>query len=106
MSKLNPPLEPGDRIVLLHMDDPFSPVKPGTFGTVIDIKKVPFGRSSGEIEFHYKVDWDNGSTLALEPQVDTWAYKSDYDNRKGKKIDESYQTYENLYEEYKKRGII
>jgi hypothetical protein len=106
MSKLNPKLEVGDRIVLLNMDDPFGPVKPGTFGTVIGVEKVPFRLVDEESDFHYKIDWDNGSKLALEPEVDTWVYKSDYDKRKGKKIEESYKTYEKLYEEYKKRGII
>ena len=42
MSKLNPKLESGDRIVLLHMSDPYSAVKPGTAGTVIGIQNFSF----------------------------------------------------------------
>jgi hypothetical protein len=51
------------------------------------------------------MDWDNGSSLSLEPDVDTWVLKSDYDKKK-KKVEESYEVYETLYEEYKKRGVI
>lgn len=103
MSKLNPVLEVGDRIVLLHMDDPYSPVKPGTAGTVLSVKEMPFFQES---DYNYDVSWDNGSSLSLEPDVDSWVLKSDYDKKKGQKVDESYQTYEKLYEEYKKRGVI
>ena len=106
MSILNPKLEVGDRIVLLNMDDPFGPIKPGTFGTVIGIQKLPFKLSDNERDFHYQIDWDNGSKLSLEPDVDTWVFKSDYDKKKANKIGESYKTYEKLYEEYKKRGVI
>jgi hypothetical protein len=51
------------------------------------------------------MDWDNGSSLSLEPDFDTWVLKSDYDKKK-KKVEESYEVYETLYEEYKKRGVI
>jgi hypothetical protein len=101
MSQLNPKLEPGDRIVLIHMSD-FGAVKPGTVGTVISIQKVPFGDRS---DYNYIMDWDNGSSLSLEPDFDTWVLKSDYDKKK-KKVEESYEVYETLYEEYKKRGVI
>ena len=103
MSKLNPKLEVGDRIVLLHMGDPYSAVKPGTAGTVIGIQKIPFSDYS---DYNYQMDWVTGSTLSLEPDVDSWILKSDYDKKKSKKIEESYKTYEKLYEEYKKRGVI
>ena len=42
MSQLNPKLEPGDRIVLLHMDDPYSAVSMGTKRTLLKMLKVPF----------------------------------------------------------------
>jgi hypothetical protein len=102
MSKLNPKLEVGDRIVLLHMADSYSAVKPGTSGTVISIQKTPFGDRT---DYNYIMDWDNGSSLSLEPDVDTWVLKSDYDKKK-KTVEESYEVYETLYEEYKKRGVI
>jgi hypothetical protein len=102
MSKLNPKLEVGDRIVLLHMADSYSAVKPGTSGTVISIQKTPFGDRT---DYNYIMDWDNGSSLSLEPDVDTWVLKSDYDKKK-KTVEESYKVYETLYEDYKKRGVI
>jgi len=101
MSQLNPKLEPGDRIVLIHMSD-FGAVKPGTVGTVISIQKTPFGNKT---DYNYIMDWDNGSSLSLEPDFDTWVLKSDYD-KKRKKVEESYEVYETIFEEYKKRGVI
>jgi len=75
MSKkgLNPKLEVGDRIILVHMDG--EDVGPGTKGEVIKIEKMPsFGSS---IDYQYRVNWfdDNGkviSTLSLLPDADGW----------------------------------
>lgn len=50
----------GTRIVLQHMNDPHHPVPPGTKGT---IRLVDDG-------CNIHVDWDNGRTLCLIPQVD------------------------------------
>ena len=72
MSELNPKLEPGDRIVLLHMDDPYSAVRMGTKGTVVKIVKVPF-----DMGYQYSVKWDNGSTLDLLPESDSWVLSTD-----------------------------
>ncbi len=72
MSELNPKLEPGDRIVLLHMDDPYSAVHMGTKGTVVKIVKVPF-----DMGYQYSVKWDNGSTLDLLPESDSWVLSTD-----------------------------
>lgn len=77
MSELNPKLEPGDRIVLLHMDDPYSAVRMGTKGTVVKIVNLPFGMGT-----QYNVKWDNGSTLDLIPDVDSWILSKDVDNKK------------------------
>ena len=52
----------GTRIVLNWMEDPFSPVAPGTCGTVQFVDDI------GQI--HMK--WDNGRTLALIPGVDSF----------------------------------
>ena len=52
MSQLNPKLEPGDRIVLLHMDDPYSAVRMGTKGTVVKIVRVPF-----DMGYQYNIKW-------------------------------------------------
>ena len=48
------------RIRLLHMDDPYNPVEPGTTGTVEMVD------DAGQIH----VQWDNGRTLAICPEVD------------------------------------
>jgi hypothetical protein len=101
MSQLNPKLEAGDRIVLLHMEDNFGP-KIGTFGTVIARQEVPYHLGRG---YNYLMKWDDGNMLSLDPDDDTWILKSDYDKKK-KKVEESYEVYETLYEEYKKRGVI
>lgn len=82
MSQINPPLEPGDRIVLLHMDDPYSAVKIGTKGTVVKIVKIPFGLGT-----QYTVNWDNGQNLDLIPEVDSWIKAEDVKPRN--KINES-----------------
>ena len=52
----------GTRLELINMDDPFSPVEPGTKGT------VEFVDDMGQI--HMK--WDNGRTLALVPGEDSF----------------------------------
>ena len=48
---------PGTRIRLIEMNDPYSPVSPGTEGTVNFI--------DDQCQLH--VDWDNGPTIALIP---------------------------------------
>lgn len=77
MSQLNPKLEPGDRIVLLHMDDPYSAVRMGTKGTVVKIVKVPF-----DMGYQYSVKWDDGSTLDLLPETDSWVLATDVKSKK------------------------
>jgi hypothetical protein len=72
MSQFYPKLEPGDRIVLLHMDDPYSAVRMGTKGTVIKVVTLPFGMGT-----QYNVKWDSGSTLDLIPDVDSWILSTD-----------------------------
>jgi hypothetical protein len=72
MSQLNPKLEPGDRIVLLHMDDPYSAIRMGTKGTVLKMVTLPFGMG-----YQYNIKWDNGSTLDLLPDTDSWILATD-----------------------------
>ena len=72
MSQLNPKLEPGDRIVLLHMDDPYSAIRMGTKGTVLKMVTLPFGMG-----YQYNIKWDNGSTLDLLPDTDSWILTTD-----------------------------
>lgn len=67
MSQLNPELTPGDRIILLHMEDPYGKVPMGTKGTVLKVVKLPFGLGT-----QYQITWDNGSSLDLIPGEDSW----------------------------------
>ena len=53
----------GTRIKLIHMDDPYAPVPKGMTGTVVAVD------DAGNI--HMK--WDNGRTLAICPEVDSFA---------------------------------
>ena len=53
---------PGTRIVLSRMNDPFSPVEPGTRGT------VRYVDDAGQVA----VAWDNGRSLSLIPGVDSF----------------------------------
>ena len=52
----------GTRIELIYMNDPFAPVPDGTKGT------VEFVDDMGQL--HMK--WDNGRTLGLIPNVDSF----------------------------------
>lgn len=52
----------GTRIELISMCDPFSPIYPGTKGTVVHVDDM------GTI--HMK--WDNGRTLGLLPYEDSF----------------------------------
>jgi len=61
---INPKLNIGDRVVLLHMDGEMS-VSPGEQGTVTSVSKV-FG------DDQYNVSWDGGSKLALISSADLW----------------------------------
>ena len=53
---------PGTRIQLLHMNDPYSPVEPGTRGTVELIDSMA--------QIHMK--WDNGRSLPLNRDEDSF----------------------------------
>lgn len=61
----NAPLEKGDKVICIKMDDPYSPVTSGTPGIVRRVSDV-FG------EKQYDVDWKSGSKLALIDGVDMW----------------------------------
>lgn len=53
---------PGTRVMLLHMNDPYSPVEDGMRGTVDLVDDI------GQIFMR----WDNGRTLPLVPGEDTF----------------------------------
>ena len=91
MSQLNPKLEPGDRIVLLHMDDPYSAVRMGTKGTVLKIVRVPF-----DMGYQYNVKWDDGSVLDLLPEADSWVLATDVKPKKNLTTEEFSQELKTL----------
>lgn len=91
MSQLNPKLEPGDRIVLLHMDDPYSAVRMGTKGTVLKIVRVPF-----DMGYQYNVKWDDGSVLDLLPETDSWVLATDVKSKKNLTTEEFSQELKTL----------
>lgn len=61
---LNLPLL-GSKIELLFTDDPYTKLKPGDTGVVTGYKKTPWG-------FQLDINWDNGSSLQLIPNIDKW----------------------------------
>jgi hypothetical protein len=82
MSKLNPELKKGDRIVLGYMDG--ETLGPGTKGEVLGISKTPsFG---GKESYQYDVRWfdDEGnqfSQLSLLPDADAWIMDTDFQQK-------------------------
>jgi len=60
---INPPLKPGDRIILLSMHG--ETMAPGLKGTVTRIQSVV----GTDVMY---VDWENGRTLALLSDTDAW----------------------------------
>ena len=85
-SKINPKLEEGDRVVLIVMSDPYSPVTVGTKGTVIGKGSDPWSK-----EPLYYVEWDNGRTLNLVGDEDVWVKddKQDVINEQTLSIDDN-----------------
>lgn len=67
-SRMNPPLQVGDRIVCYHMEGETA-VSPGTEGVVTKITRDPFEARDESI---IGVKWDNGSTLNLITTTDMW----------------------------------
>lgn len=65
---LNPELNPGDVIMLLHMEGETS-VPPGTIGVVKKITRDPFESADENI---ISVKWENGSVLNLITSTDAW----------------------------------
>lgn len=64
---LNPILEIGDQVLCYHMEGEMN-VPPGSKGTVVKIQKDPLIADA----VMYSVKWENGQTLPLLSDVDTW----------------------------------
>jgi hypothetical protein len=76
MSKLNPELKKGDRIVLVYMDG--ETLGPGTKGEVLEIGNAP-KFSPKDLGYMYNVQWfdEDGnpiSRLSLLPETDAWIF--------------------------------
>lgn len=56
--------EQGKRVRLVYCSDPYTPLTPGTEGT------ISFVDDLGTVH----VDWDNGSKLGMVPKEDRWEY--------------------------------
>ena len=68
---------PGTRVMLLSMEDPWSPVPSGTRGTVDVVDDI------GQI--HMK--WDNGRTIALVPGEDSFRKLTDTELQEEQAVD-------------------
>jgi len=66
-NKINEPLEVGDRITLIKLDDPFTIIPLGTKGTVTSIDHDPWS-----VNPLYRVMWDSGDTLSIIADEDVW----------------------------------
>ena len=50
--------------------------------------------------------WDNKSTLSLDPELDSWVFKKDWDEKiKTKKVDESFEIYEEVFRQLNNKSI-
>ena len=82
MSKLNPELKTGDRIILVHMED--ESLGTGIKGEVLGISKTPsFG---GKDSYQYQMRWfdDEGnsfSSLSLLPDADAWIMDQEFEQK-------------------------
>ena len=88
---MNPELKKGDRVVLIRMSDPYTPVPPGTGGEVIS-SSVVFGD-----ELYY-VNWDNGQKLNLISGEDIWMLEDDFKNKRKRRSESVVFTKKQLIE--------
>ena len=82
MSKINPELKKGDRIILVHMDG--ETLGTGIRGEVLGISKTP--SFVGKESYQYNVRWfdDEGnqfSQLSLLPDADAWIMDPDFQQK-------------------------
>ena len=66
----NPNVEIGDRVEMIQMKDEHSPIEPGSKGTVVHIDGIGQLHIDGIGQLHF--DWDNGRTLAIIPEEDSF----------------------------------
>jgi len=78
---INPKLKVGDRVQIIHMEDEWGEVPPGTLGTVTLVSNI-FD------EDIYGVQWDNGKTLNILSTTDVWDTEENRKQFKRKNISE------------------
>ena len=73
----------GKRIELIHTIDPYTDLKPGDRGTVVNVTELPYE----DTPFKVWVHWDGGSTLGILEGHDDYrtVYDDDGFNKERKK---------------------
>ena len=57
------------RVVLVHTNDEWTLLRPGSRGVLVGRRTTPFGDTMIDVE------WDDGSSLSLIAGVDRWTYE-------------------------------
>ena len=70
--RYNQPLEDGDVIQLIHMDDPWSPILPLTKGIVVGFEQVPSGEPKILVKWIIDAENEEFRNLAMIPEIDLW----------------------------------
>jgi len=93
---LNPLLEIGDEVICYHMEGEMN-VPPGSKGTVIKIQEDPIVPDA----FLYQIKWENGQTLPLLSDVDTWKKtKKKIEEQSGDPIFDIYRRNQALFKHF------
>jgi hypothetical protein len=70
--RYNQPLEEGDIIELIYMDDPYNPISPLTRGVVMGFEKVPGGEDKILVTWIVDPENDKMYNMPMIPEVDVW----------------------------------
>ena len=70
--RYNQPLEEGDIIELIYMDDPYNPISPLTRGIVMGFEKVPGGKDKVLVTWIIDPENDKMYNMPMIPEVDLW----------------------------------
>lgn len=93
---LNPLLEVGDEVICYHMEGEMT-IRPGLKGTVIKIQEDPIVPDA----LLYQVKWENGQSLPLLSDVDTWKKtKKKIEEQSGDPIFDIYRRNQALFKHF------
>ena len=70
--RYNQPLEEGDIIELIYMDDPYNPISPLTRGIVRGFERVPGGKDKILVTWIVDPENDKLFNMPMIPEVDVW----------------------------------